>query len=76
VIVFANTITHRLKYIADFIGQQIIGKSFDITDSQDKFIGSVGAKINYSNQPIAPDEFWIKPAPLLFETDIHPQQID
>lgn len=75
-IFFVNTITHRLKYIADFIGQQIIGKSFDITDNQDKFIGSVGAKINYSNQPIAPDEFWIKPAPLLFETDIHPQQID
>lgn len=75
-IVFSNTITNRLRYIADFIGQEIAGKPFEITDNPDKFIGYVGAKINYSNQPLSPDEFWIKPAPLLFEKNIHPQQID
>lgn len=75
-IIFSNTITHRLKYIADFIGQQTAGKAFDITDNPDKFIGHIGSKINYSDQPIAQDEFWIKPAALLFEINICQQQID
>lgn len=74
-IVFANTVTQRLKYISGFIGQQTIGKIFDITDSTEKFIEYTGPKINYSDKPVVQGEFWIKPVSLLFETHIAPQQI-
>lgn len=75
-IVFANTLTHRLKYISDFIGHEIIGKAFDVTHNAEEFINYAGAKINYSAVPLAPDEFWIKPSPLLFEMGIQPQEIE
>ncbi len=75
-IVFTNTITPRLKYIADFIGQEIVGKAFDLTDDPEAFINYAGARINYSDKPISPNEFWIKPVSLLFESTVIQQQID
>jgi len=76
VILFSNTITHRLKYISAFIGQEIAGKAIELTNDHEKFSNNPGAKINYSDQPIAQDEFWIKPVALLFEINICQQQID
>jgi hypothetical protein len=75
VILFANTITHRLRYIADFIGHQIIGESITITGNRTDFIAYPGLKINYSNKQIAASDFYIQPYSLLFETTIQPQII-
>ena len=74
-IVFSNTITHRLNYIADFIGNQIIGEPITVTDNRTDFIAYPGLKINYSNEQIAASDFSIQPHSLLFETTIQPQTI-
>lgn len=75
-ILFATTITHRLKYITDFIGKEIIGQPLQVTINKEEFKNYTGTKINYSSTPIASDEFWISPHTLLFETGIKQQSID
>ena len=76
VIVFANTITHRLRYILDFIGKEIASTPFSVTDKKDEFVSYTGFKINYSEQRITKQEFWQQPHTLLFEKDIQSQSID
>ena len=76
VILFANTITHRLKYICDFIGTEITGESIRITDNVLSFAEHAGPQINYSDERITQEELWIQPYPLLFEKNIHELQAD
>lgn len=75
-ILFANTITHRLKYICDFIGTEITGESIPITDNVLSFAEHAGPKINYSDERLTQEELWIQPYLLLFEKNIHELQID
>ena len=75
-ILFSNTITHRLQYIADFIGNEIIGESITVTDNLSDFIAHPGLKINYSNEQIAATGFFIQPHSLLFENGIQSQTIN
>lgn len=74
-ILFSNTITHRLRYIADFIGNQISEEPISITDKHSDFIKYPGVKINYSNEKIAEADFSLQPHHLLFEKSIQPQTI-
>ncbi|MEI9944094.1 MAG: hypothetical protein WDN26_07690 [Chitinophagaceae bacterium] len=74
-ILFSYTKTPRLQYIADFIGKEISGKIFTITSDVAVFKESKEAKINYSNERIADDEFWINPHSLLFESNVLPQEL-
>ncbi len=75
-IVFANTITHRLRYILDFIGKEITGQNFPVTDKVEDFINYDGPKINYSTEQIVKEEFWLQPYPLLFEKGTKLQTVD
>lgn len=75
-IVFANTITHRLRYILDFIGSEISGQGISATDKVEDFINYDGPKINYSHEQITREEFWLQPNALLFEQGIKAQAID
>lgn len=70
-IVYANTITPRLKYILDFISNEIAAKTFLITDKKEEFISYNGPRINYSKEQISDKELLITPHSLLFENDIH-----
>lgn len=74
-IVYSSSITHRLRYICDFIGQELAGKPFTLTDSKEEFGDFQGLRINYSAERLTEDEFWIKPHTLLFEQGIQPQLI-
>ncbi len=74
-ILFSNTITHRLNYIADFIGNQIIGEPITVTDNRTVFTTYSGLKINYSNEQIVLSDFSIQPHSILFETTIQSQTI-
>jgi hypothetical protein len=67
VIIFSNTITPRLRYITDFIGKEIGGTSFILTDNITDLKNSGDLRINYSNERITADEFWLQPHTLLFE---------
>lgn len=75
-ILFSHTNTPRLKYIADFIGKEVSGQPINITTDPVAFQEYRGPRINYSNERITSDEFWIKPHSLLFENTIQPQSID
>lgn len=75
VIVFTNTITNRLRYIADFIGKEIDGKSFELTTDPDYFRNYQGARINYSQDIFHDSDVWLKPQGLLFEKGISTQEI-
>lgn len=74
-IVFSNTITHRLQYAADFISRQITGKPCTVTNDQQVFADAYGYRINYSETAISNFEYRIHPHSLLFETNIQPQAI-
>lgn len=75
-LIYSETITSRLQYIAEFIGNEITGKPIEITTDRDIFSRSESEKINYSNQPIQENEFRIAPHPLLFQAGITEQHID
>ncbi|MGZ8557186.1 MAG: polysaccharide deacetylase family protein [Chitinophagaceae bacterium] len=66
----------RLQYIADFSGNQIIGRPFELTTDINYFQDFQTAKINYSTERIAANEFWLKPHTLLFENTISQQSIE
>lgn len=72
-IVFSNNITPRLQYIFHFISKEITNVSVRFTNLAEEFRQYSGAKINYSNERIIEEEFFIKPHSLLFEQGIRPQ---
>lgn len=74
-IVYANKITSRLKYITDFIGNEIIGQPFHVIDDVEAFKLTEGPKINYSENRIGADELWIINHNLLFEEGSRDQHI-
>ncbi len=74
-IFYTTDITPRLRYITEFIGQQVIGKAFILTTDVSQYKNYEGPRINYSNSKIADDEFWLLPHSLLFEKGIRRQLI-
>jgi hypothetical protein len=75
-IVYSSSITPRLTYICDFIGKELTGKPFQLTDKKEEFSGFHGPRINYSSEKITGNEFWLQPQELLFEQGIKQQTID
>ena len=76
-IIYAHTLTTRLRYIADFIGNEINGNPFfQLTSDVDLYRRSAQPKINYSDEVIVPDELLITPHLLLFEEGIKHQSVD
>ncbi len=59
----------------DFIGIEITGEPFVLTESNTLFKDFGGPKINYSNETISVSEYRIKPFPLLTEKGINAQVI-
>ncbi len=66
----------RLTYILDLISNEIFNEPFILISDKDAFISYTGTKLNYSNEKLSGNEFFIKPHGLLFETDIHQQKIN
>lgn len=75
-IIYSHSITHRLKYIADFFGRQLTGEPVAVTDNVIDYLDYHGLRINYSYEPLSQQEYWIKPQGLLHETVIRPQSIE
>ncbi len=74
-LIYTETITPRLRYIADFSGKLISGNAFELTTDRDVFQNASSVKINYSSRRISSNEFWLKPHQLLFETTVTGQHI-
>ena len=76
IFIFCHTITPRLRFITDFIGNEICGKAFDITSDVEAFKNYNGPKLNYSHQNFPDCPLSIVHYPLLFETGIKKQKTD
>lgn len=72
-VIYSPVITHRLRFIADFIKRELIGQPVAITDKKEDFITNKGPRINYSAARVSVDEVWIAPHTLLFEQGVKPQ---
>lgn len=66
-VIYSPVITHRLRFVADFIGLELTGQPAAITDNKEDFITNKGPRINYSAARVTVDEVWIAPHTLLFE---------
>jgi hypothetical protein len=68
VLLYAHTITPRLKYVADFL-TRYYGHAFKVMANEAQFMEADGPRINYSHHRIAAGELYIKPSPLLSESE-------
>jgi len=75
-IIYSHSITHRIKYIADFFGRQLTDEPFTVTDNVIYYLDHPGPRINYSLEPLSQQEYWIKPQGLLHETGLRQQSIE
>lgn len=71
----APSITPRLQYIADFIGNELFDVPLRITTRKHEYQMHEGPRINYTAEETGPDELQIVPHALLFETGVRTQQI-
>jgi hypothetical protein len=75
-IVYSSSITHRLRYVCDFIGNELTGKPLQLTDRKVEFLDFPGHRINYSTETVTEDEFCLQPHSLLLEQGIKTQAVD
>jgi len=73
VLIYSNKTSERLQYILEFIAEQI-GLTYTLTQDAQSFESSTAPKINYSESPFD-NCLNIIPISLLFENDIHDQDI-
>lgn len=74
IIIFSEKVSSRQTYIFDFIFNEILKCPYKISTLKDEFINAIGFKINYSTLELESD-LHIVPYELLFETNIHHQEI-
>lgn len=67
-LLYAHTITPRLKYVADFLSRYY-GHAFKVMANEAVYLESADPKINYSHQRMGANELYIKPSPLLSESE-------
>ncbi|MBI1343961.1 MAG: hypothetical protein GC171_13590 [Terrimonas sp.] len=75
-LLFTEQISPRLQYIAEFISQAYFGIPVRITTDISEYISADQLSVNYSNQQLKDEEFWVQPHSLLFEKGIGRQQVD
>lgn len=74
-LLFAEKISPRLAYTADFIGGCFFNEAISITDSVEVFRQFEGPRLNYSRAALTNKEFHIVPLGLLEETGIRAQTL-
>ena len=73
-LIYTKELTPRLKYILEFIFEEILRTSFQVTSDEQVFQAGNQPKINYSDQ-FFENSFRIKPAGLLFEKEVVEQEL-
>ncbi len=74
-IIYSSITGPRLQYAADFIGQLLSTQPFIITNDVETYKKISGIRLNYSNERILTEEYWIQPAGLLAQKGIRDQEI-
>ncbi|RPD44438.1 polysaccharide deacetylase family protein [Paracnuella aquatica] len=67
-LLYAHSITPRLKYVADFLSRYY-EHPFKVMANEGAYAEAEEPKINYSHQRISNGELYIKPCPILSETE-------
>lgn len=67
-LLYAHSITPRLKYVADFLSRYY-EHPFKVMANETAYAEAEDVKINYSHQRISNGELYIKPCPILSETE-------
>jgi hypothetical protein len=75
-LLYCKTISPRLRYITEFIGNEISVDGIRLTSDLNQFREFNGERINYSEASVSGNECWIIPHTLLFENNITPQVTD
>ena len=75
-IVFAHTITPRLRYILDFIGKETIGRPFQGINDIEFFVNTPDRRSIIVKKELSESEFRIQNTELLFEKEIREQNIE
>lgn len=74
ILIFTSVNSPRLNYIADLLIRELTGLNFEITTDPVYFQNYDGIRLNYSLHPFR-YELRMTPSELLYENDIHPQEI-
>ena len=74
-LIYSHITSPRLQYICDFIFREMMGVEFSICINSEEFKQYEGARFNYSDLDPGAVIPAIHPHGLLFEHDIHPQDI-
>lgn len=69
-LIYTHQVTNRVKYTFNVIFKSVLGIEYKITSDIDTFRKFEGAKISYTQKPIANEPFF-QSENLLFETGIH-----
>ena len=72
-LLYSSHITPRLRYIVALISKELFDEPILITSDEAAFSRSAGPRLNYSDREISEDDFFIRPAALLFESHIGEQ---
>jgi len=75
-LLYAPYNTTRLRYIVDFVNKELFEDYLVITTSREIFCKDPQPKLNYSDDEISEEEFFIKSTPLLFESGIRAQEVE
>jgi hypothetical protein len=75
VLVYCHDITARVHHAFDFVFREALGVDVEVTDEKERFLQFEGPRVNYSEERLE-NEFWIRPADLLFETDIYEFEVE
>lgn len=76
ILIYSTHISNRLRYILQFIFEDVCQKTIEFTSDIQYFKSQLGIKINYSEDASIPTDIYIKPSGLLFEDGIHPVHIE
>lgn len=74
-LLYCHTNTPRLQYIVEFFNKELFEEPILITSSPEQYKLFTGQRLNYSEDRIADNEFFIRSTSLLFETGVKQQNI-
>lgn len=76
ILLYSDKITPRLQYTCSFIFKEQLGVDCIVANDKEQAESFGGPIINYSNEALNCFCFKLPPAGLLFENDIHQQQVE
>lgn len=73
--IFSANPSPRLDYVLKVFFEHLSSHTYTLTCDKNTYLRSAGAKINYSKVSLVPDELWVIPETLLFQTSLQHQPV-